>query len=297
MYNKFFNKLFMGALVSMHSIFSLLPFSMLQGQITEINEITSIKNYIQDDSLVLLNVGDTLFSPSSMLADNQWREYFVKRVNAVITDPKAAKSIIDEVKGIIVEKVPKVCPEAVTPSFIADLQNNKVPVLGYSQREIATSYAPNNGEITSNHLLKMGIDLHKTLSYYPTDEFNRSDLAFQYGIIFTNKNPLGPSIATFLLSRDTLTTNVILVDDSVDSLKEAEEILETAGIAFQGLRYNLIANRKSSFDHNLAIIEFFAFMDKNQLMTDEEALQIQNNNPNTDYDALLNQWILKKAAN
>lgn len=282
---KFIYKLFIGAYLSIHSfVFAF------EEQIIEIKDITIVRNYIQDDSLVLLNVGGTLFSPSSMLADYQWRQYFEKRVNQLILNSEIASTLIDEVKALIVEKVPKICLEPIMPSFIAELQGNRIPVLGYTKRSISTTYAPNNGQITSNHLAKMGIDLSKTLSYYLADEFHDKDLAFQYGIIFTNKNPIGLSIANFLTDSF---SHVILVDDSLKQLQEGLQVLNEVGIRCQGLRYNRIDHRKKSFDHNLATIEFFAFINKNQLITDEEALEISSIHP-LDYEMLLNDWILQQ---
>jgi len=273
-------------------ICSLSIISHLNAEITEIAEIKSVKNSIKDNSLVFLNVGDTLFSPSSMLADNQWREYFVERTNQLISEPVAAQRVIDKVKGLIVEKVPKVTPEEATPEFIAQLQNEEIPVYGYTQRNFSTSYAKNNGFITSNHLLKMGIDLNKSLSYDSIQEYHNASHDFQYGILFSNKNLPGPAIVEFITSRGENPSIVIVVDDSLKTLEEIGSALATAGIDYQGLRYGRIDSRKNAFDPQIGTIQFFAFINENRLLTDSEAMQIRDENPETDYQAELYSWIL-----
>ncbi len=272
----------------------LLATSVLQAEIEEIQKIDSVKNYLQENTLVLLNVGDTLFSAPSMLADNQWREYFVERANQITTNPEAAKNVIDEVKALIVEKIPKMTPEANTADFIAKLQNEKTPVFGYSMRNYSTTYAPNNDQITYNQLINLNIDLLKTLVYYPAKEYQNGSHAFKYGIIFTNKNPIGPAIVEFLARNDLKPSRIILVGDDLADLKQAQQALSALNIDFQGLRYGRIDERKKSFDKDLGTIEFFAFYNDGKLLSDEEAAQIRAATPHVNYSAKLEEWIRQR---
>ncbi len=261
----------------------------LDGEIAEINEIESIMNYLEKDSLFFLNVGDTLFSPSCMLADNQWREYFVERANHLISEPVIAQRIIDKVKGLIVEKVPKITPEEITPQFISQMQSEEISVFGYTQRNFSTSYAKNNGLITYNHLLGMGIDLKKTQSFDSIKDYHNTFHVFQFGILFTNKNPLGPAFAEFIATRKEKPSKIIIVDDSLEALQEVENILGNSD--YLGLRYGRIDERKNAFDPHIATIQFFAFINENRLLTDNEAIQIRKDNPETDYCVALDAWI------
>lgn len=79
-------------------------------------------------------------------------------------------------------------------------------------------------------------------------------------------------------------------------LEEAEVAFQAAGIAFQGLRYSRIDDRKNAFDHNLATLQFFAYINENLLLTDEEAIQIRQNTHDIDYETLLDKWILIQAS-
>lgn len=277
--------IFIGALSS------LLISNIASGQIQDIDEIESINQYLQKDTLVLMNVGNTLFSPSSNLANNLWREYFVCRVKAVEQDEVKAQSIIDLVKGWIVEKIPKIPTENITPHIIAQWQQDKVPVFGYTQRLISTTYAADNGSIIHNHLSGMGIHLDKTLSYFLSKEFRHHDYAFERGIIFTNKNPIGPAFLHFLAETKACPDLVIVIDDSLESLKNAEAAFKSTSCIFQGLRYQKSKAYNSTFNADIGTIEFFAYIDDNRLMSDVEALQIKNEHPEIIYEVLLDNWI------
>lgn len=274
----------------------VMPFfaSQLNGEIIEIESIASLQDYVEKDGLVLLNVGETLFSPSCMLADNQWRIYFVERVNELVAQQEIAQALIDEVKGLIVEMVPKTTPEPITSSVVANLQDSQIPVLGYSQRQMVTTYAPKNGLIVSRHLLSMGIDLAKSLDYFDAAPYSNEKHDFQYGIIFTNKHPVGPAVVEFL-HKVAQPSQVIMVDDDLEVLNEIGEILEPLNIAYLGLRYGRTDARKVAFDNDVANIQFFSFIQENRLLSDAEAIDILSETSEVDYQAKLNDWICLRA--
>ncbi len=263
---------------------SILFLGSLNGEINEIHEIESVKNYVSSDSVVFLNVGDTLFAPSSMLSDYQFREYFVERAN-VLLDKQKAESLINEIKAVIVEKIPKVTPEKVTPLVVKELQDASIPVLGYSGRFFRTAYAPNNGEIVHNHLQAMRIDLTRIL----IPEYENEDYVFKYGILFTNKKAPGPAIADFFAQMSDKPARLIVVDDSIKDLTSVEDNIKDIDIVL--LRYNSVDARKQMFDPEIASLEFFEYFQNGRLITDEEAIQIKQSN-NTNYKEMLDNWIL-----
>lgn len=270
------------------TISAIFCLSALHGEITEIHEIEAVKDYASHESVVFLNVGDTLFAPSSMLSDYKFRKYFVERANSLL-DSEKAESLINEVKAVIVEKIPKVTPETVTPLVIKEMQDSYVPVLGYSSRSFSTDYAPNNGEIVHNHLEALGIDLPETLTYYHAQEYENADYVFKYGILFTNKKAVGPAIADFFATMGDKPARLIVVDDSVKSLTEVGNIMKDS-IETVLLRYNSVDARKKMFDPEIASVEFFEYFLNDRLITDEEAVQIKQSG-NTNYKDMLDSWI------
>lgn len=259
------------------------------GQIIEIQKIEEVKEYVED-AFLFLNVGDTLFAPSSMLSDYQWREYFVQRAEAVVSDRAKANKMIDRVKAIIVEKIPKITPEPTTPQVVAELQMRNIPILGYTQRFFSTSYAPNNGEIVHHHLMKMGIELTKTLTNFPAIEYNTPQAAFCYGILFTNKNPVGPTIVDFFNKIAHFPHHVVIVDDSIETLQDIQAAL-SPNVITTLLRYRQMDAHKAAFDKNIATLQFFAFINQGEILSDEDAMQLKQN---LNYEEMLDHWILQE---
>lgn len=272
---------------------AILHLAPIQGEIIETNEIALIENLTDPNTLVLFNVGSTLYEPGLTLSSNQWRLYFADRVQKLVPDPVAAQKLIDHVKNRIVEKLPKKSVEEITPQLIAQLQERHIPVLGITQKEMSTSYSENFGEITSKHLLSLGIDLEKTTSYLAVSKPSEGDhYTFAYGMIFTYKKPEGPAVLSFL-KRIKKPSKIVMIDNSYDSLKSVETALASTGIAFEGVKYTRGDIFKENFDPTLGTIEFFPFINEGKILTDEEAKAIKTAHPDKDYQAELDAYILK----
>lgn len=275
------------------SAFFLANFSPISAEIIETNEISAIENYVTRDSLILFNITDTLYEPANTLADNHWRIYFSERVNALTSDKAAADRFINKVKNDIVTHLPKKAVEVYTPELIAKLQDLQFPVLGITQKLITTSYADNFGLITSNHLLSIGINLERTLFYLEVAKDNEDlNYSFAYGLIFTNKKPVGPAILSFLNRLTFKPEKIILIDNSYHTLENVETSLLSADIKFEGFRYGRADALKIDFDPILGNIQFMEFIKERKILSDEEALQIKQENPEKDFTKVLDAFIL-----
>lgn len=261
-------------------------------EIIETNEIDKVLEYVNQDSFVFFNITGTLYQPSNALSDNQWREYFSKRVKQLVADPQAAQALIDQTKNLIVQKIPKKTVEEKVPQLIADLQAKKIVVLGLTQKQAATSYADNFAFITQNHLVNLGISLEKSLSYFKREQKPvQETYTFAYGILFTNKNPEGQILLEFLKTVDPKPSEVIAVDNSRSSLENVQQALDAAGIKFIGLRYGRADAVKAHFDATLGTIEFLTFIKEGKILSDAEAAELKAKQPDVNYEALLDQYI------
>jgi hypothetical protein len=266
----------------------------LTGEIIETKEIRTVLDYVDQDSLVFFNVTGTLYAPSSTLSDNQWREYFSNRVKLIVSDEASSQQLIDKIKNQIVQGIPKKNVEEITPQLIANLQNQKIVVLGITRKNMSTSYAENFGMITRNHLLSLGINLEKTLPYLASGELkDQKEYLFGYGILFTNKQPEGLAVISFVKQMNQTPSLILMVDNSRSSLESVQEALLPTGIAFKGFRYGRADNLKENFDPALGTIEFFAFIKEGSLISDAEALKIKQSNSAINYEAMLDSYISK----
>ena len=266
----------------------------ISAEIIETNEISAIQKHVTTDSLILFNITGTLYEPASTLGDNQWRIYFAERVNALVSDKIVADRLINKVKNDIVSHIPKKAVEDYTPQLIAKLQNQQLPVLGITQKQMATSYADNFGLITRNHLLSIGINLEQTLSYLNVREDNVDlNYSFAFGLIFTNKKPEGPAVLSFLNRLAYQPEKIIMIDNSRESLENAEAALMSTHVKFEGFRYGRADALKMNFDPILGNIQFIAFIKERKFISDEEAIQIKQANPEVNYTLLLDNFIFE----
>lgn len=264
----------------------------IQGEIIETNEIKTMIPFINQESLVFLNVTRTLYAPSNTLADRRWRDYFSNRVNEIIENQEAEQELIDKVKNQIVSTIPKKNVQEITPRLIDLLQDKRIVVLGITQKQLSTSYADNFGEITRNHLLNLDINFEKTLKYFELSKENlsKSEFSFAYGLLFTNKASVGPAIVAFLKQSGKQPSNVVIVDNSRDNLESVQEALSSIGIAFTGIRYGL-ADAQEDFDPTLGTVEFFALINEGKILSDSEALQSMPADRSINYEAMLDKYI------
>lgn len=271
-------------------LMTLASASNIQGEIVETNEISTIASVADKDSLVLFNVTDTLYSPSTTFGSNQWRKYFAERAEKNISDEKLRVWLIDKIKKESIT-IPKKPVEAGTSELISNLQNQSIPVLGITKKKMSTTYANNFGAITRDHILSVGINLEKTLNYYTVQPDENSKYDFAYGIIFTSKQPVGETMVSFLKRVTSKPTKVVMIDNSKEALELTEAALANSGIAFKGFRYGRSDSRKQAFDPVLGIIQFLVFEIEGRVMSDAEALQVKLDHPQENYEARLDDFL------
>lgn len=268
--------------------------SSIYGEIHETNQISALEKYVNADCqsrIVFFNITGTLYKPSTRLSDHQWREYFADRVKQIIPESQAREDYINLVKNKIVEEIPKAPVETITPGLIAKLQDAQIPVFGITKKRMSTPYAENFGEITSAHLRSIGIELEKTLAYsHPVKEEGEL-YNFGYGILFTNLKPVAPALISFLENNGLSPDEIVVVDNTLESLEEIAAALGEKNIAFTGLRYSLSDEYKAAFDPVIGIIQYIAFVNENRIMSDEEASQMKDAHPDVDYQLQLDHLI------
>lgn len=248
-----------------------------EGGIIEIQDIDSVKNYVEPGTLVLLNVGDTVFAPSCTLSDRRWKEYFGKRARGTVS--------LSEANAFINKICSKITQDKEPIALIQTLQKEKIPVLGYTKQFFSSFYSPNGGELLQLQLLHTGVDFEKTLKYYPAKDYQNENFAFKWGLIFRNKNPIGEALVDFFKAENMFPPQVLLVDSNKDILLMAENTLRKHNVRFVGLLY-----AENPFDPDLGTIEFLSYVENNKVLTDEEASDERPKS--TNWEESLKEWIL-----
>ncbi|MBA3957185.1 MAG: DUF2608 domain-containing protein [Parachlamydiaceae bacterium] len=273
-------------------ILSMLPVAFCFGEIIETNSVEQVRQYVLPTALVLFNVNGTLYAPVATLSDKRWRDYFADRVKALISDASGTR-LVNRVTSTIVSQVPKEPVEEGASNFIAELQAKRIPVFAVTEKEMSTPFAKNFAGVTSKHLKDLGIDFEKTFIYFKVPVQGKfSQYGFVYGILFANGHPIGQAVSTFVKDNAKF-SRVVMIDDSRKSLEAVNAALAGSNIEFIGLRYGHNDQMRDQFDPVLGIIELFALLEENRLMTDDEAQQMKDNQGAEFYHQKLDAYIRK----
>ena len=278
--------------ISFLIIFLFITSTHLNSLIIETDDISSIMTEADSQTLVLFNITNTIYTSSTTMGDSLWKNYFAKKVHDLLSDQKTADDVVNHVKNKIVTSVPKKLVDEKIAGMITCLQENQIPVLGLTLKHLSRPYAENFGEITSKHLVSLGIDFEKTNAYLQVDldRYNEPQQQYAYGLIFTSGSPPGNAVSHFL--KRTSLTKVIIIDDRQRNLEDAEQIILQNDIAFTGFRYTKCDTRKERFDPTLGIIEFLKFLSTGEVISDDEAASIKELTPFIHYETLLEEAIL-----
>jgi len=272
----------------------LTSFGIANATIVESNSTANVLDVANAKSLVLFNITDTLYVSSNTLGTAEWREYLVENVNGWIADPTEAQNVIIKMKRATMLAMPKRLVEETTPSVIASLQKQQIPVLGFTQKDRSTPWIPNFDEVVKDHLVGLGINFEATNAYFAGPSSEDSKLPYyMYGIIFTEGKPRTESIKAFLHHLPVKVDRVILLDDRMTNLTVVEAALQAEGIEFFGFRYNQTDELKAKMDPILGIIQLEQFWTNGAVMSDEDAQKIKDANPGYDYEALLKSLVDK----
>lgn len=277
-------------------VFLLNLFSVsfyLSGEIIETNEIKTMISYVNQNSFVFLNVNRTLYAPFNRLADHRWKDYLINRIEEGISDYALRDKLIGHIKHQIDSHVPKKICEEITPRLIDYLQQKHIIVFGITQKQVFNTQVSNLDALINNHLSSLDIHFSKTLRYFyllPDEHLKRGHFSFEHGVLFTNKQPLGATLISFLKQSNQQPMNVVVVDRSYEALEEAEEVLALAGIPFTGIHYDKIDDVEE-FDPTLGTVEFFALINEDKILSDEDAMQMMPTDRSVDYEALLDKYI------
>lgn len=254
-------KFFLTALVYL-SIF-LTP--LLSGKIIEVAHFNQLANFITDDTLVLVDIDDTLLIPCQTLGTDAWFCERLKHYKTIECNHEIALDrALADWEGIRHLTKIKIV-ETGSEKIVDQLQKKNVTLMGLTTQGLALTTR------TINQLLSLAIDLSKTA---PTKKdyyfYNHQGILFRKGILFTSGSPKGEAVLLFLNLIDFHPKHIVFINDKATHLKDVETIVEEKGIRFTGLRYSYSDNRVSSYRSDIANIQW-NHSSFNHILSDEEA--------------------------
>lgn len=258
-------------------LFNLLTTSFLfigaiEATIYKIQDIQEIIKEVNSETLVLFNVAEVLMDTQTSLGTQAWRKFLRTRVDA---------KTHDELTLFVFQNIPAKVPEEATSLLINEWQFQGVPVLAFTSRgrhEWYSTQTPDIDLMTENQLKALKIDFAKT--QLPPQLSSLQTLFSDYyheGIIYTtNSLDKGELLQHILNATGYMPPKIVFVDDKAPSLKEVETALEKTPIEFIGFAYERTSRDHASFDPMIANIQLDWLITYGQVLSDDEATQIKN---------------------
>jgi hypothetical protein len=217
------------------------------------------------DTLVILDIDNTLIRPCQSLGSNEWFQHQLKQKKEAFQDPEEAlNQTIDLLHSIYaVTKVQTMEPE--TAKVIRQLQDRNVMVMG------ATYRGPMIASLTIRQLASVGIDLSVTSPSKATFPLiDLSESLYYRGILFSSGKSKRQALLGFFRQLSWRPKRIVCIDDQKKYLEEISAF-EDEGIPFVGLRFSGGDVYIKDFNPQLCEIELKAF---NQLLSDDEAREL-----------------------
>lgn len=244
----------------------LICFSSLQGEIIEVKKFNEIADYIYPETLVLMDIDDTLLIPVQTLGTDVWFSYRFEHHLKTKKDPLLAldKTLADWEAVRHISHVKMV--EDGIDELVDVIQKNHVVVMGLTTQGLSLATR------TIMQLKSLSIDLSKTAPSTQDSYFinGRNGVLYRKGILFTAGTSKGEALIKFLDIIDYHPKHIVFIDDKKTNLQDVEKSLGLRNINFIGLRYNYCDERVANFSHEIADIQW-KYSTFDHVLSDEEA--------------------------
>lgn len=253
-------------------VWFLTFFAFLESQIIEIQNFEEIISHINQDSIVLLDIDDTLLIPKQMLGSDEWFTAQLKRnretmsVEEVLDRTVAQWELIRHITEMDIV-------EPGTKEIVELLQQSGCPVMGLTTQGFTLSRK------TVRHLQDQKIFLEKAApsssDVYFTQKRKGSDyqegVLYRHGILFTSGTDKGDAFFTLCERLGYIPKSIVFINDKATHLKEIEAAATQRGIPFIGLRYGYSDEKKSLFQSEIADHQFI-HSSYHELLSDEAVI-------------------------
>jgi len=229
-------------MIYFYCLYFFTIYSTLFSEIFEVKHFSEITRYILPETLVLLDIDDTLLIPTQTLGTDVWFIYRLKHYQAQENDWLLAldKALADweAIRHLTQVKI----VEEGTDKIISQLQKNHVTVMGLTTQGLALATR------TIHQLNSLHIDLLKTAPSHEDHYFmNQQGVLYRQGILFTSGTVKGMALLKLLDKIDYRPRHIVFINDKEAHLRDVEKSVLAKGMDFIGLRYAYCDERVSHF--------------------------------------------------
>lgn len=241
---------------------------VVASQFIETNSFSDLQKYIKPNSLVLIDIDDTLMEPKQTLGSDVWFRWRIDYYKNQGVEPRIAleTALMDWVSVQSLTQVKLVEPG--TDKIVQRIQDEGFHVMGLTTRGASLATR------TTQQLKTIDIDLSRSAPTHNELLFlNPHEVIFKNGALFTSGTHKGKALFKFLdqineqFSVDEI-GEVVFINDKTTHLAQIRESCEERGIPFIGLRYGFSDERVNNFSEEIALYQFEQF---GKILSDQEA--------------------------
>jgi hypothetical protein len=248
--------------------FSLFLLTTLQAKIIEIQNFREVLSHLTPETLILLDIDDTLLIPEQMLGCDEWFKYRMQsREEEMNFRDNLEKTLAEFFSIRHLTKMNIVEPGS--DEIVHSLQKEGYTVMGLTSQGLSLATR------TSQQLKSNDIDFTLT-SPGKEDCFlsvNGHGALYRNGVLFASGIPKGKAFFTCCEKIGYTPKRIVFVDDNESKLRNLEEAAISNGIEFIGLRYAYSDAQKAAFSPEIAEIQL-THSTFDRLLSDEEAKEI-----------------------
>ncbi|MBI2812041.1 MAG: DUF2608 domain-containing protein [Candidatus Melainabacteria bacterium] len=250
------------------------PF-LLYSEVRETTRFADLLDVVDSDTLVLIDLDDTLTDSSLSLGSSAWRHWLKERSQGQ-KDPATQILLHDYYTYIAAKRVPVKPVEMDTPATVAALQEKGAIILCYTSRGRNQWYSTRIAgidQLSKEQLASIGISF--AASTHP--QVFTSLPIYVDGILFGSlkSREKGDLLKEIFQNSNYSPKKVVFIDDKQEQVQSVDKAMGEMGIPCTAFWYRLIEKNQATFDPAVAAIQWKKLIEENVLLSDNDALQLK----------------------
>lgn len=234
--------------------------------IIEIPHFHEIVAYADADTLILLDIDDTLLIPVQMLGNDEWFNHRCQEhKKAGMPSSIALEKAIAEWEAVRHLTAMEIV-EPGSEKIVRSLQERGFCMMGLTTQ--AFTLAARTAQQLNMHQLDLSLSPPCPDNHYLS--IDGRNVFYIDGILFTSGASKGKSLFAFCDKIGYIPQRIVFINDKASHLKDVELAAKERQIEFVGLRYSFSDSRKQAFCPHLAHYQF-THSTFHHLLSDEEA--------------------------
>ncbi|HEX2579339.1 MAG TPA: DUF2608 domain-containing protein, partial [Rhabdochlamydiaceae bacterium] len=251
----------------------LLP-SLLSAEFFETSNIEDVYSKVDKETLVLLNMTDTISDSVISLGAKPWR-HFIRQNVQKIQNLDTAGNLHDRWTYYVATKIPVKPVQKEIVTWIKTLQKNDTPVFcatGRGRNVWYCTLVDKVDDFTDYQLKSIGIDFTKTKVPKALQSVDQKH--FHNGVFYTDPYPLGEFIDKIVLETGYRPKKIVVVNDKRSELQSVDQKLAEVGIDHACVLYQRTEKERKEFNQTAALLQFESLLeDGNFALQEEEAIK------------------------